>query len=281
MRRSFITLVAAAAIVGASPALAQNDQTDAGGDMSAGKIDEVAEIMANLFQAEPLTAEQEARLPVAEAVVSAMTPEGFYSEMIGDMIDKMIRPMMSMVTAPEFVMGARLDIDEEAIAALDDTEQAEIVAMLDPAHDRRVDAILTVLAGKVGHAFATMEEPMREGLSRAYAVRFDNGQLADIGAFFATPTGSVYARESMALFADPQVVQASMQALPAIMGGFGNLEMAMNEAMASLPDERAYGDLSPAERTRMAELLGVEAARLQEIVKPPKPIDGPSADAEM
>ena len=63
MRRSFITLVAAAAIVGASPALAQNDQTDAGGDMSAGKIDEVAEIMANLFQAEPLTAEQEARLP--------------------------------------------------------------------------------------------------------------------------------------------------------------------------------------------------------------------------
>ena len=281
MRRSFTTLIAAAAIVGASPALAQDDQADVGGNMSAEKIDEVAEMMASLFQAEPLTAEQEARLPAAEAVVGAMTPDGFYSEMIGDMIDKMIRPMMSMVTAPEFVMGARLDIGEEAIEALNDAEQAEIVAMLDPAHDRRVDAILAVLTGKMGHAFATMEEPMRAGLSRAYAVRFDNGQLADIGAFFETPTGSVYARESMALFADPQVVQASMQALPAIMGGFGNLEMAMNEAMASLPDERAYGDLSPAERTRMADLLGVKPARLQEIVKPPKPIDGPGADAEM
>ena len=55
MRRSFITLVAAAALVGTSPALAQDDQTDAGGDMSAEKIDEVAQMMASLFQAEPLT----------------------------------------------------------------------------------------------------------------------------------------------------------------------------------------------------------------------------------
>ena len=40
----------------------------------------------------------------------------------------------------------------------------------------------------------------------------------------SAPTGSEYARESMALFADPQVMQASMQALPAMMSGFGDIE---------------------------------------------------------
>ena len=61
----------------------------------------------------------------------------------------------------------------------------------------------------------------------------------------------------------------------------GLLSCLLRLEVRSIEAERAYGDLSPAERTRMADLLGVKPARLQEIVKPPKPIDGPGADAEM
>ena len=77
----------------------------------------------------------------------------------------------------------------------------------------------------------------------------------------------------MALFADPQVMQASMQALPAMMSGFGDIESAMREAMEALPAERGYGDLTEAQRERMAELLEIDPAQLADLVNPPKPMD--------
>lgn len=244
------------------------------------KMADFAAMLGGLFQSEPLTTEQEARLPAAQAVVGAMMPKGFYGKMMTDVMDKMMRPMMSMFAKPEFVLGSRLDVDDEAIEKLSEAEASEAMRMLDPAFDRRADAIVTILTGKMGGMFGAMEEPMREGLAKAYAVRFDTAQLADIAAFFATPTGSAYAKESMALFSDPQVMQASMKALPQMLSGFGDMETAMKQAMASLPAERAYKDLSPAERQRLAEILKVKTSRLPAIVKPPKPMDGAEKDGK-
>tara|TARA_R100001126_G_scaffold53871_1_gene30435 strand:+ start:725 stop:1561 length:837 start_codon:yes stop_codon:yes gene_type:complete len=265
--------IAAAALVCAVPVVAQQETATHESAMSSEALDGFAGMMAGLFQTEPLTDEQTARLPAAQAVVGQMMPDGFYGEMMGDMMDKMLRPMLSMFSQPEFVLGARLAVEAEAVEALGEDEQAELTAMLDPAYEARGDAMVEVLTLRMGGMFSAMEAPMREGLSKAYAVRFDEGQLADIAAFFATPTGSEYARESMALFADPQVMQASMQALPAMMNGFGDIESAMREAMAALPAERGYGDLTGAQRQRMAELLDVDPAKLADLVNPPKPLD--------
>ena len=265
--------IAAAALVCAAPVVAQQETAAHESAMSPEALDGFAGMMAGLFQTEPLTDEQTARLPAAQAVVGQMMPDGFYGEMMGGMMDKMLRPMLSMFSQPEFVLGARLAVEAEAIEALGEDEQAELTAMLDPAYEARGDAMVEVLTLRMGGMFSAMEAPMREGLSKAYAVRFDEGQLADIAAFFATPTGREYARESMALFADPQVMQASMQALPAMMNGFGDIESAMREAMAALPAERGYGDLTGAQRQRMAELLDVDPAQLGDLVNPPKPLD--------
>ncbi|MAH16044.1 MAG: hypothetical protein CMN65_10030 [Sphingomonadaceae bacterium] len=265
--------MAAAALVCAVPAAAQEDPEHSQSAMSPGELDEFAGMMASLFQTEPLTEEQNARLPAAQAVVGEMMPDGFYGEMMAGMMDKMLRPMLTMFSQPEFVLGARLTVDAEAIEALEEAEQAELTAMLDPAYQARGDAMVAVLTSRMGGMFTAMEGPMREGLSKAYAVRFDDAQLADIAAFFATPTGGEYARESMALFADPQVMQASMQALPAMMSGFGDIESAMREAMTALPAERGYDDLTEAQRKRMAELLDVDPAQLADLVNPPKSMD--------
>ena len=271
--KKIVNAMAAAALVCAVPAAAQEDPEHSESAMSPGDLDEFAGIMAGLFQTEPLTEEQNARLPAAQAVIGEMMPDGFYGEMMAGMMDKMLRPMLTMFSQPEFVLGARLTVDAEAIEALEEAEQAELTAMLDPAYQARGDAMVAVLTSRMGGMFTAMEGPMREGLSKAYAVRFDDAQLADIAAFFATPTGGEYARESMALFADPQVMQASMQALPAMMSGFGDIESAMREAMAALPAERGYGDLTEAQRERMAELLDVDPAQLADLVNPPKSMD--------
>ena len=271
--KKIVNAMAAAALVCAVPAAAQEDPEHSQSALSPGELDEFAGMMASLFQTEPLTEEQNARLPAAQAVVGEMMPDGFYGEMMAGMMDKMLRPMLTMFSQPEFVLGARLAVDAEAIEALEEAEQAELTAMLDPAYQARGDAMVAVLTSRMGGMFTAMEGPMREGLSKAYAVRFDDAQLADIAAFFATPTGGEYARESMALFADPQVMQASMQALPAMMSGFGDIESAMREAMTALPAERGYGDLTEAQRERMAELLDVDPAQLADLVNPPKPMD--------
>ncbi|OAN83635.1 hypothetical protein A8B77_05175 [Erythrobacter sp. EhN03] len=271
--KKIVNAMAAVALVCAVPAAAQEDPEHSQSAMSPGELDEFAGMMASLFQTEPLTEEQNARLPAAQAVVGEMMPDGFYGEMMAGMMDKMLRPMLTMFSQPEFVLGARLTVDAEAIEALEEAEQAELTAMLDPAYQARGDAMVAVLTSRMGGMFTAMEGPMREGLSKAYAVRFDDAQLADIAAFFATPTGGEYARESMALFADPQVMQASMQALPAMMSGFGDIESAMREAMTALPAERGYDDLTEAQRKRMAELLDVDPAQLADLVNPPKSMD--------
>ena len=278
--KKIVNAMAAAALVCAVPAAAQEDPEHSESAMSPGDLDEFAGMMAGLFQTEPLTEEQNARLPAAQAVVGEMMPDGFYGEMMAGMMDKMLRPMLTMFSQPEFVLGARLTVDAEAIEALEEAEQAELTAMLDPAYQARGDAMVAVLTSRMGGMFTAMEGPMREGLSKAYAVRFDDAQLADIAAFFATPTGGEYARESMALFADPQVMKAMMQAMPAMMSGLGDLNAAMIEAMAALPAQRCYDDLSAAERARLAELLDVQAESLPDLVKPPETMDDPaSADA--
>ena len=245
-----------------------------------GAMDEAAVLamMSGLFQAEPLTAEQEARLPAATAIVATMMPEGFYGEIMRDMMEKTMRPMMAMFSEPDFILASRLTLDEAALADLSDAEKQELLTMLDPAWDQRADTMVDALVSNMGGAFAAVEPPVRAGLAKAYAVRFDEAQLADISTFFATPTGGEFARQSMALFADPQVMGATMEAMPEMIGSFTEMETAMEAALESLPAERDYADLSMAQRARMADLLGVEPDALGDMVIPHGEGEEPEAE---
>ncbi|MDN3647031.1 DUF2059 domain-containing protein [Pontixanthobacter aestiaquae] len=279
MLKKLTTGIALGALALSTP-LAAQEAGAASEEVGDESMDAIAAMLGGLFQSEPLTEEQEARLPAATAVVSTMMPEGFYGEMMGGMMDKMMRPMMAMFSEPSFILSTRLAVDEETVGALGEDEQAEVLSMLDPAWDRRTDAILGVVLGNMGDLFVAMEPPMREGLSKAYAVRFDESQLADISTFFQTPTGEVYARESMVLMADPQVMSATMQALPQMMGSFTNMEGAIEQAMAELPAERGYEDLSSTERRRLAELLGISAEEVEGAVISPKAGDAFGTEEE-
>lgn len=248
------------------------DSAEAGddGEMDAADMEAFAELMGGLFQTEPLTPEQDARLPAARDVVAVMLPEGFYADMMGGVMEKTMGPMMRMFSSPELLLQSRLAVDEGAIAALDEDERRELISLLDPAWDRRGDAIMAVVSGELASAFTVLEPPVRDGLARAYAVRFDQRQLADIAAFFATPTGSEFGRESFALFADPQVIGSAMQAMPQMLGNFANLEGAMTEALETLPAERGFGDLSAEQRRRIGEILDMSPAALEDAIRPPR-----------
>ena len=231
-----------------------------------------AEMFADAFTAEPLTAEQEDRLPAASALIDTMMPEGFYAEMMESMVEPMLAPMLSMLSGEQgarMVLTSRLALDAQAIDALPGEEAMELAQLLDPGFAGRGEVLEGFLTGMMVDMGSAIEPGFRSGLARAYAVRFDEAQLADIAAFFATPTGRVYATESFRLNADPQVMAASMQAMPAMMQQMAGMEEDIKVAMAELPGERKLGELAPAERRRLAQVLGVAESALAGIVLPP------------
>lgn len=270
MIKSVLAPIAAGlALMMPAPALAQEGSPEPE-EMSSDAVAEMAGMFGSLFQADPLTPEQEARLPKSSQVVATIMPDGFYAKIMAKTIESTMEPLISMLSGTDMVLSSRLDVDPDTLETLSEDQKTELARLLDPAFDERAAAMFAGMTGGMSGMFNQMEPPMREGLSRAYAVRFTEAQLDDIAAFFATPTGSVYATESMALFADPQVMSATMQALPTMMGSFTDMGKTMEEAMAKLPPERAYADLSAGGKARMAELLGLPEGKLEAVVVPPK-----------
>ena len=246
--------------LGAAPASAQAEAETS--EMSQEELEGFAQMMGGLFVAEPLTAQQEARLPLAGEIVRQLMPEGFYAQMMGDMLKGTMQPILGMFSGPEFVVMSSVTL-EDGMPELADAEAEELAALLDPAYATRADTMIEAMTGAMEGMFAQMEPAMREGLAKAYAARFDRSQLSDIKAFFDTPTGALYARESMAIATDPQFMSSMMGAMPAMMSGMGDMEARMDAAMADIPEQRSFDDLSAAERDRAARILGITVAQLQ------------------
>lgn len=259
MKGIVTTAIMAAGLAFAQPIMAQEQHS---------QPDETARVMdmlGKMFVAEPLTAEQEQRLPAARRVAGAMMPDGFYGEMMSGVMDKFLGPLFK-TAGPEMIAGQiwrQVGLTSGDLPELDQAQREEISTILDPLAARRTELMTGGMVKGMSAMFAKLEPAMREGVSRAYAVRFTDGELDDISAFFATPTGGKYAAESMLLMADPQVMSGMMQALPAIMGDMSALIESLKQEEARLPRPHGYDDLTPAERTRLATLLGLSAAELK------------------
>lgn len=249
----FFAAAAGAALMLSAPASAQQAEPDA----------EAFAAMAAMFQAEPLDAEQQARLPLAQTIVDKIIPEGSLGEMMGSMFDRILAPIMQMASqAPRGELAQQLAIEPGELA-LGDEEIIEAADILDPVRLERNQRIASVMPTLMGRLMDAMEPPMRKAMAEAYAVSFNDRELADIDAFFSTESGISYARKSFAMASDPRIIAASMESLPAIVGSIGQLETEMAAAVADLPERRTFADLSAEERARLAELLGWSIEELE------------------
>ena len=260
--KSIVASLGALALAHGAPLAAQDGEAAMTYDLSAQDMAEFGEFMGSIFQAEPLTPEQEARVPLASEIVAQLLPEGFYARMMSEMMETTMKPILGMFSGPEFVVMSAV-ILENGSPELGPEETAELAALLDPAYATRGTAMVDAMTGAMGGMFTQMEPAMREGLSKAYAARFTEIQLGEIKAFFDTPPGGLYARESMAIATDPQFMSSMMGALPGMMAGMGNIEADIETAMADIPEPRTFDDLSASDRARASELLGITEAALE------------------
>ncbi len=126
-----------ASALGATPALAQDDGADTGPDTDQQMQDEfdaVGALFGDMFgRAEPLTPEQEARIPAAQAVVLKLFPEGTYARMMDETMAPMMDAMLGNITgAPALQLMELTGLPPSVLAGVDEARLAAAVALLDP-----------------------------------------------------------------------------------------------------------------------------------------------------
>ena len=170
-----------------------------------------------------------ARLAIAEKVVAALVPPGVNINIIRDKIPAMIdgmRAQMGNITPSDLGLPAGADGSET---------MAQAAAKADPAFRERMSISTKVMFEEMGKIFGEMEPRLRAGLSRAFARKYSQQQLADMNAFFSTPSGKAFANDYLATFADPEVMTEMMRATPELMKAMPAIMKKVEAATAHLP----------------------------------------------
>lgn len=206
-----------------------------------------------------------ARIAAAKPVVDKVFPVGTYRRMMGETMSKMMDSMMDGVMKMPLAQLARIGgVPSEKIATLNDASTAEIGAILDPHFRERTKKGMDAMMASMADLMNGFEPQVRDALTRAYARKFDGRQLGELNSFFATPTGDLYARESMMMFMDPEIMREMQAFMPEMMKKMPDIAAKAEAATKDLPAPRKIADLSPAERDRLAKLLGVKAGDLND-----------------
>ena len=247
--KKWILALGAPLALSAQPLAAQDEDTSA----------EDAEVMAAMMQAfavEPLSAEEEARLPLARQVIDKMMPEGAMQKVIDSTFGGMLGPFMELAAEAGPSLADTIGYDESELEVTEE-QVKEIASIIDPNWQERQRREMAFVKDAMGEVMAAMEPSMRKGMSEAYAVAFTATELTDLNAFFATPSGSTFAAKSFELANDPRIMSAAMSSMPLMMEQFAAMEEKMKAAMADLPERRTYSALSAQEKARLQELTGL------------------------
>lgn len=234
-------------------------------EKAAKEMDDMMSIFTKMFDTSNLPEPEPARLELAKVTASKLLPDGAYSKIMDGMFEQMLTPIMNILpglTNGQIVAATGASSDD--VAALTEEKKAAVTQIIDPQNKERGKQIIDVMKPMISEAMAVIEPAMRTGLSRAYARKFTAAELTTINGFFTTPTGGAFARESFALQADPEVVQATFKALPAIFTSFMGDEAKFKAKFDALPKQRELKDLSETEMQQLAGLLGVELKALED-----------------
>ncbi len=288
MQRLVFPALSALALVVAAPALAQasdEETVDIPGDGEIGSggeefefLTEEEEVMAafeaemeaafsifgELFEAEPLTAEQEALLPLANQMTDYIMPEGTFGTIMQDTMKPMMNAIMGSAAGnPRLRVAVLTGVDFDALEKISDDDAAELLTIFDPDFTKKTEKMGDVAADMVSQLFAALEPAYREGYSRALVTRFQDAEMRELVAFFETPTGGKFARASFDIQYDPQMLGVMEQMGPAMMQVMPGMMEQVTELEAQFAQERKFGDLSEAQRNRAASLLDKSVAELE------------------
>ncbi len=244
---------------------ASNAVEESAEDVAQKAMDSAMSIFTKMFDTSNLPEPEPARLDLATVTASRLLPDGAYAKIMDNMMDKILTPLFNIMPGlTDAQIATATGISEDSVAALTEEQKAAVTRIIDPYHKERGEQTIGIMKPMIAEAMAIIEPAMRTGLSRAYARKFSAAELTTINGFFATPTGSTFARESFALQADPEVLQATFKALPAIFTSFMGDEAKFKAKFEELPKQRELKELSDSEMAELAKQLGVSVKSLED-----------------
>jgi hypothetical protein len=177
-----------------------------------------------------------ARLAAARPVVEKLWPIGTYRRMMDGTMSKLMDSMMESVMgmkASDIV--APVDKSGKATEVLGNNSMSELATKADPNFRERTRLIMDAMMTGMIPIMEKIEPQVRDNLTKIYARRFTAGQLADMSAFFATPSGKAYAEQSMLVFMDPEMIQGMQAFVPELMKSMPDILKKAEEATKHLP----------------------------------------------
>lgn len=185
-----------------------------------------------------------ARLAVAEKIVAALYPDGTSARIFTNIRTELFQPVINRfwtMKESEFIELFGMDqpqgdTDEAGnpIPRKDET-LAEAMSKDDPHAKERIEAFLKTYLDLLGEMSAPIEGDLRGAMARDYARRYDAAQLNDMAKFFATPTGSVFARDYWLNSMTIDTIQTSLMVWPKMMKAVPDFAERLKKADALLP----------------------------------------------
>jgi hypothetical protein len=120
------------------------------------------------------------------------------------------------------------------MALRDETLHQSLVAK-DPLFDERMRLTRAAMTKEVMTFSAIIEPGLRDGLARAVARRFDQRQLADINAFFATDSGKAMGKHFLGLWFDPELMRSMVASMPEVILAVPGAMKRVQASIAHLP----------------------------------------------
>lgn len=183
---------------------------------------------AAVAQAAPQAAPADpARLEVAGKIVAKLVPQGIYLRMMRDSFPQMMEAMIGQMSG---LTAADLGEKDNSGKTLE-----QIAAERDPAFRERMTIMTRVMSEEMGAVMDRLEPRVRTALGKSFARRFTLQQLADMDAFFATPSGAAFANAYLLTFMDPEMMQEMSAATPEIMRVMPAIMERVEKETAHLP----------------------------------------------
>ncbi|MGB5483321.1 DUF2059 domain-containing protein [Parasphingorhabdus sp.] len=265
--RKFALLAAATALTLSGPVLAQDNQDKATASVAekgANELEAFTKFFENMFPKDDTPIAPEL-LEKGERVAGAIVPTGSYRKIMAGTFQQIIEPMMAgMDDIPLSTIAAFAGVSEEDITLKEGATLSDLMIIVDPYYKQRNRAMMAQITDILIDMSDDMEPPIRTGLARAYARRFSANELEAAAQFYETDSGAKIAGESLAIFASPEVMSASMEMMPKFMERLMGVIGEIAEGSGDLPPRRSFGDLSEDELDTMAELMGVDRESMAE-----------------
>jgi hypothetical protein len=169
-----------------------------------------------------------ARLALSRTTAAAIWPTGAYGNMTTAMMGTVFDRVMQLKTS-DLPGGAKAKAVDGNMSIHD------LAAKKDPYFDQRSAAMRQAVTEQLAQVSAILDPRIREGLARSMARRFDEHQLADINAFFATPSGHALAGQYMQMWVDPETMRAIIGSMPEMMKLMPNMMQKMKAAGDKYP----------------------------------------------